>query len=93
VEGFAKLGYPVHFMVFLGVWKILGSLALVWPRLPLLKEWAYAGIFFDLTGAAVANGAVDHIWWHVAAPLVIAAVLYGSWALRPPSRRLTVAAG
>jgi hypothetical protein len=88
VEGFAKLGFPVYFMVFLGVWKILGSLALVWPKFPLLKEWAYAGIFFDLTGAVVANAVVDKVWWHVAAPLVIAGVLYGSWALRPPSRRL-----
>ncbi len=89
VAGFAKLGFPVYFMVFLGVWKILGSLALLWPGLPLLKEWAYAGIFFDLTGAAVANAVVDGIWWHVAAPLYILIVLYGSWTLRPASRRLT----
>lgn len=89
VEGFAKLGFPLYFMVFLGIWKILGSLALVWPGFPLLKEWAYAGVFFDLTGAAVANAVVDGIWWHVAAPLAILAVLYGSWALRPAGRRLT----
>ena len=86
VEGFAKLGFPVYFIIFLGVWKILGSLALVWPGLPLLKEWAYAGIFFDLTGAAVANGATGEAWWHVATPLAIIGVLYGSWTLRPASR-------
>jgi len=95
VAGFAKLGYPVYFVVLLGVWKILGSLAIVWPGFPLLKEWAYAGIFFDLTGAAVTNAATG-AWWHVAAPLVIIAILYGSWALRPASRRVagsTVATG
>ena len=96
VAGFAKLGYPVYFVVLLGVWKILGSLAIVWPGFPLLKEWAYAGIFFDLTGAAVTNAATGGAWWHVAAPLVIIAILYGSWALRPASRRVagsTVATG
>ena len=70
------------------MWKVLGSIALVVPGFPLLKEWAYAGIFFDLTGAAVANAATRGAWWHVAAPLVILVILYGSWALRPASRRL-----
>ena len=88
VAGFAKLGYPVYFVVLLGVWKILGSLAIVWPGFPLLKEWAYAGIFFDLTGAAVTNAANHGPAWHVATPLLIMGVLYGSWALRPAGRRL-----
>jgi hypothetical protein len=88
VAGFAKLGYPLYFVVLLGAWKILGSLAIVWPGYPLLKEWAYAGIFFDLTGAAVTNAATGGAWWHVAAPLVIVVILYGSWALRPASRRI-----
>jgi len=88
VEGFTKLGFPLYFVVLVGVWKILGSLAIVWPGFPLLKEWAYAGIFFDLTGAAVANAATHEVWWHVASPLVILGVLYGSWALRPASRRV-----
>jgi uncharacterized membrane protein YphA (DoxX/SURF4 family) len=92
VEGFTKLGFPLYFVVLVGVWKILGSLAIVWPRFALLKEWAYAGIFFDLTGAAVANAATHEVWWHVASPLVIIGVLYGSWALRPESRRFAGAA-
>jgi len=91
VEGFASLGLPVWFMVCLGVWKILGAIAILWPGLPLLKEWAYAGIFFDLTGAAVACAATGGAWWHVAAPLAIVAILYGSWTLRPASRRLVAA--
>jgi len=88
VQNTEKLGYPLHFIVFLGVWKILGSIALLVPKFPLLKEWAYAGIFFDLTGAAVTNAANHGPAWHVATPLLIMGVLYGSWALRPAGRRL-----
>ncbi len=46
-----RLGYPLYFLVILGIWKLLGAVALVIPRFPRLKEWAYAGVFFDLTGA------------------------------------------
>ena len=88
VTGMKALGYPVFFVVLLGVWKILGSIALLAPKFPVLKEWAYAGIFFDLTGAAVTNAANHGPAWHVATPLVILGVLYGSWALRPQERRL-----
>jgi uncharacterized membrane protein YphA (DoxX/SURF4 family) len=88
VEGFAKLGFPLYFVLFLGVWKILGGIAIAVPGFGLLKEWAYAGMLFDLTGAAVANAATGSVWWHVASPLVICGILYGSWALRPSSRRV-----
>ena len=91
VEGFAKLGLPLWFITVLGVWKILGAIAVVAPRFPLVKEWAYAGMFFDLTGAAAANAAIGSVWWHVASPLFIIVILYGSWALRPESRRLAPA--
>lgn len=46
------LGYPTYFFAILGFWKVLGAIAILVPRFPRLKEWAYAGIFFDLTGAA-----------------------------------------
>ena len=91
VEGFAKLGLPLWFITVLGVWKILGAIAVVAPRFPLVKEWAYAGMFFDLTGAAAANAAIGSVWWHVASPLFIIVILYGSWELRPESRRLAPA--
>ena len=52
------LGYPLYFFAILGCWKVLGAIAIVVPRFPLLKEWAYAGIFFDLTGAAASCAAV-----------------------------------
>jgi hypothetical protein len=58
------------------------------PGLRLVKEWAYAGIFFDLTGAAVTAAANGSAAFHILAPLVLIAVLVASWALRPESRRL-----
>ena len=88
VQGVVVLGFPVYFVVLIGVWKVLGSMAILAPRLPLLKEWAYAGLAFELTGAAAASFATAAGPWHVAAPLSIVALLAVSWALRPASRRL-----
>ena len=89
VQGVVALGFPVHFVVLLGVWKVLGSIAILVPGVPPIKEWAYAGIMFDLTGAASASVATGGEWWHVAAPLSIAVLVAASWTLRPESRRLT----
>ena len=87
--GAVLLGYPLYFFRILGFWKVLGSIAILVPRLPRLKEWAYAGIFFDLTGAAASCAAVGGYGayaFHVLAPLLLAVLLVASWALRPPSR-------
>jgi uncharacterized membrane protein YphA (DoxX/SURF4 family) len=88
LAGMQHLGYPAYFASLLGAWKVLGALAIVAPRFPRLKEWAYAGIFFDLTGAAVSHSASGDGVGHAAAPLVFALVAGASWALRPPSRLL-----
>jgi hypothetical protein len=83
------LGYPMYFFAILGVWKALGAIAILVPRFPRLKEWAYAGIFFDLTGAAVSCAAVGGYGvyaFHVVAPLVLTVLMVVSWALRPQSR-------
>ena len=82
------LGYPLHFIVLLGVWKVLGALTLLAPGLRLVKEWAYAGIFIDLSGAVVASAANAGAAFHVIAPIVLIGILAASWALRPESRRL-----
>jgi hypothetical protein len=84
------LGYPMYFFAILGVWKVLGAIAILVPRFPRLKEWAYAGIFFDLTGAAASCAAVGAYAFHVIAPLIIAGFTVASWALRPPSRVIGV---
>ena len=83
VSGMAHLGYPSYFMLILGAWKVLGALAILAPRLPRLKEWAYAGIAFDLTGAALSHAAVGDPAAKVLVPLVILGIAAASWALRP----------
>jgi uncharacterized membrane protein YphA (DoxX/SURF4 family) len=87
-QDMAHLGYPPYFLAILGIWKVLGAIAVVAPRLPRLKEWAYAGMIFDLTGAAASRAAVGDGAAMVAVPLVIAGVVLASWSLRPPARRL-----
>ena len=93
VRGMAALGYPAYFVTLLGIWKLLGGLAILAPRLPRLKEWAYAGIAFDLTGAAVSHVAMGHPAAKVIVPLVVLGIAAASWALRPASRRLGAGAG
>src|SRR6201996_1782827 len=90
------LGYPMYFFGILGVWKALGAIAILVPRFPRLKEWAYAGIFFDLTGAAASCAAVGGYGayaFHVIAPLIIAGFMAASWALRPESRKISALSG
>ena len=87
------LGYPMYFFAILGFWKVLGAIAILVPRYPRLKEWAYAGIFFDLTGAAASVAAVGSYGayaFHVIAPLILTAFTVASWALRPESRTIGV---
>jgi len=86
------LGYPVYFASLLGMWKLLGAIAIVVPGLPRLKEWAYAGFFFDLTAAAVSRAAVGDSIGDIVAPLAFLALVLASWALRPASRRLAASA-
>jgi uncharacterized membrane protein YphA (DoxX/SURF4 family) len=88
VEGMQALGYPLYVMTILGTWKLLGSIALLAPRFPRLKEWAYAGIFFNMTGAAVSHVVAGDEAWHVYYTASVAAVALVSWALRPESRML-----
>ena len=83
-----RLGYPPYFLVLLGIWKLLGAVAVIVPRFPRLKEWAYAGVVFDLTGALVSNlasGVIDI--GTLAYLLLMMGVTATSWALRPASRR------
>ena len=81
------LGYPSYFLVVLGIWKLLGAAALLIPKFPRLKEWAYAGVIFDLTGAVASLFASGLVTVGTAAyPVFMVPVAFASWALRPPSR-------
>lgn len=91
VSGFVVLGLPVYVMVLVGVWKVLGSIVILLPGLPRVKEWAYAGLVFDVSGAIVAHWATGDFgaWaFHIVINLVFLALTVASWALRPASRRL-----
>jgi uncharacterized membrane protein YphA (DoxX/SURF4 family) len=93
VAGLNHLGYPGYFATLLGGWKLLGAAALLAPKLPRLKEWAYAGMFFDLTGAAFSHAASGDGAGKILTPLVLVVFLAASWALRPESRTLRASAG
>lgn len=87
-EVMARLGYPAYVATLLGFWKILGALAIAVPRLPRLKEWAYAGFFFDFTGAAWSHFSAGDSARAVAFPLVFLLIGALSWALRPAARKV-----
>jgi len=90
-EGMAHLGYPVVVATILGIWKLLGAAAVAAPGLPRLKEWAYAGMLFDLTGAAISHASAGDGIGKIATPIAILAIVMASWALRPATRVLSVA--
>lgn len=89
VATLAHLGYPAYMLYILGLWKWLGAVAVVVPGLPLLKEWAYAGFFFDLTGAAASHAFAGDGLGQILPPLVFLTLVMASWALRPANRRVS----
>lgn len=88
VDDLARLGYPSYFPTLLGLWKVLGGLAILAPRLPRLKEWAYAGMVFDLTGAAVSRACAGDPAIEAIIPLWLTLIVLVSSTLRPRDRHL-----
>jgi len=82
-----ELGFPVYVLTILGIWKLLGALAILVPRFPRLKEWAYAGMFFNYSGAVASQLAVGHGIGSWGYPLYVIMLVLASWWLRPRSRR------
>lgn len=83
IEGLMRLGYPAYFATILGTWKLLGSIAIIGPGLARLKEWAYAGMFFTLTGAAISHAVSGDPLGHVLVPLALLVAVMTSWVLLP----------
>ncbi len=83
IEGLAELGYPAYFATIIGVWQLLGVIALIVPGFPRLKEWAYAGFFFTLTGASLSHAISGDSLGHILFPLALLSVLAVSWVLQP----------
>jgi hypothetical protein len=88
VEGFKPLGYPNYFISIIGVWKVLGIIAILVPGFKLLKEWAYAGIFFAMTGAVISHIASNDVHPQIIAPFLLAVFAVLSWYLRPADRKI-----
>ncbi|MWB92839.1 DoxX family protein [Flavobacterium sp. GA093] len=82
------LGYPAYFLTIIGIWKLLGTVAILLPKSGLLKEWAYAGFFFVMTGAiishfAVSDGAIEYF-----GPTLLLMLTIVSWYFRPADRKI-----
>lgn len=86
-DGIMRLGYPQYIIPLLGLGKVLAILAILSPGFPRLKEWAYAGILFNMIGATVSHIAHDDGVGIVVVTVAIAAITMTSWALRPQNRR------
>lgn len=83
------LGYPIYFLTIIGIWKILGVMAILIPRFRLLKEWAYSGFFFAMTGALVSHLAMNNYEVKaIAGPSFQMLFIILSWYFRPADRRL-----
>ena len=91
VGGMQRLGFPLYVLPLVGVWKVAGTVVLLLPGWRLAKEWAYAGFFFLLTGAAVSHLASGEGALAALASVVFASLTVASWRLRPASRRLVPA--
>jgi len=83
-----SLGYPLYLLSILGVWKILGVLTILLPRLPLIKEWAYAGFFFAMSGAFISHLVKGQAFQEALPSLILLIVIIVSWYFRPEERRL-----
>ncbi len=88
VDLVTNLGYPVYFLSILGVWKILGVIAILIPRFKLIKEWAYAGFFFAMTGALVSHLVMGDGGKAILGPLFQIVFIILSWYFRPVGRKI-----
>jgi hypothetical protein len=88
VDSITHLGYPVYLLTILGVWKILGTVAVLVPKFPLLKEWAYAGFFFAMTGAIFSHIAVGDPVTALIPALLLLGLTMVSWYFRPAGRKI-----
>ncbi len=80
------LGYPVYFLTILGIWKILGIVALLIPKFPLLKDWAYAGFFIAMSGAVFSHIALGNSVNEIFPPLLLLILTLVSWYFRRAER-------
>ena len=83
-----RLGYPIYLLSIIGVWKIAGVVAVLIPKTPLLKEWAYAGFFFVMSGAVISHLAMKQPVTEAVPSLILLTVTILSWYYRPADRKI-----
>ena len=88
VNMFTRLGYPSYLLTMLGVWKLLGTVAVLIPKFPVLKEWAYAGFFFAMSGALLSHLFTGDEANELFGPALLLILTVVSWYFRPTGRSL-----
>ncbi len=88
VANFTSLGFPLYLMTVLAIWKVLGVVAVLIPKFPVLKEWAYAGFFFAMSGAVMAHISSEHGTTELFGPSLLLILTVVSWYFRPESRKI-----
>jgi hypothetical protein len=88
LDSLTHLGYPVYLLTILGAWKLLGVVALLVPKFTLVKEWAYAGIFFMMSGAVFSHLASGDGWKEILPSLLLLVLTVVSWYFRPADRKI-----
>ncbi|MEE1945388.1 DoxX family protein [Pedobacter sp. KR3-3] len=91
VTNISHLGYPLYLLTLLGIWKILGVVAILIPKFPLLKEWTYAGFFFAMSGAIFSHIATGNPLNKILPALLLLVLTAISWYFRPTERRIALA--
>ncbi|WP_250254075.1 DoxX family protein [Chryseobacterium sp. Marseille-Q3244] len=90
LANFTNLGYPAYLMTIIGVWKILGVIAILIPKQLLLKEWAYAGFFFVMSGAVISHLIVGDIAGRTFPAVLLFVLVIISWYFRPANRKISL---
>src|SRR6185436_7306550 len=90
LDTMTHLGYPVYFVTLLGICKMLGVVVLLIPKFPLLKEWAYAGFFFMMSGAVFTHIAAGNSTGEIFPSLLLLILAVVSWYYRPLNRKIVL---
>lgn len=90
LANFTNLGYPAYLMTIIGVWKLLGVIAILIPKRLLLKEWAYAGFFFVMSGAVISHLIVGDTAGRTFPAVLLLALVIISWYFRPANRKISI---
>ncbi|WP_353145829.1 DoxX family protein [Chryseobacterium sp.] len=90
LENFTYLGYPAYLMTIIGVWKLLGIIAILIPKRLLLKEWAYAGFFFVMSGAVISHLIMGDTAGRTFPAVLLLTLVIISWYFRPANRKISI---